>query len=154
MVENNKSAPAVDEKVIEQARKIILGISPVSYLRLHDEELARPALPVGKVEDITPKDLSALVANEGDLEEDLQRLINSSELQSQLCEVSFNPREAELIVKAVGQVLDFINNVIIPLLEKRDEYAGVWYIAGDYASSFRSLTGCANLKLTRKRVLC
>jgi len=131
----------VDDQTVNKAREIILGISPVKFLRTHEPEaLAQTASAVGKVDTITPEELTAIIANSGDLKEDLQRLINSRELQTELTEIGFNARETELIGEALSGVIRFLNSVILPLLEHREDYAWIWYELGSDANPLRSFS--------------
>jgi hypothetical protein len=130
MSEEKNETPAVD--IDKKAREIILGVSPVEFLRIHESDaLAEEAVAENKTAYITPAEVAEIMAKGGDLEEDLQRLINDRQLQTQLGKVGFNKRELELIGKAFAGTLAFIKHVVVPLLENRDEYAWVWLSTGN-----------------------
>jgi hypothetical protein len=132
MTEEKNETPAVDVEIDKKVKEIILGVTPVEFLRIHESEaLAEKAVVVGKTADITPAEVAAIMAKGGDLEEDLQRLINQRQLQTELGGIGFNKREMELIGKAFNGTLVFIKHVVLPLLENRDEYNWVWHSPGN-----------------------
>ena len=142
MSDEKDTTTAVDVEIVTKARKIILGVSPIEFLRPHEPEtLAEGALATGKSADITPAELAELIANGGDLEEDIQKLIKARQLQTQLSGISFSAREAELIGKSFHGITMFIDHVVVPLLEKRDDYYGVWLLHRNRASPWGSVAG-------------
>jgi len=142
MSEEKDTTTAVDIEIVTKARKIILGVSPVEFLRPHEPEaLAEGALATGKSADITPAELAELIAGGGNLEEDIQKLIKARQLQTQLSGISFTAREAELIGKSFQGITMFIDHVVVPLLEKRDDYYGVWLLHGNRVNHWGSIDG-------------
>lgn len=139
MIDNKKAPPGVDGEIVAKAREIIIGVSPIEFLRPHEPEaLAEGALSAVKPADISPAELTELIAQGDDLEEDIRKLINAKKLQAQLSGISFNPRETELIGKAFLGTTVFIEQVVLPLLRNRDEYCNVWLLHGNRPRPWQS----------------
>lgn len=80
------------------------------------------------------------MAKSANLNEDLQRFINEKQLHTQLGEIGFNRREIELIGKSITGTIAFIDYVVLPLMENRDEYMSVYYTHSNFGNALNYIS--------------